>query len=237
MPKKKTIPDRREIIIIASFLQGETMAEIADSFGLSAERIRQILKRYGYKGKDGGSIYRINKRTHEIKTLTSQGFSMEEISQKVDLSIDNLKNYAKKEGIKLITNRGKMYREIKRLHDEGLNQNQISRVVNTPQSNVSRVLIEKYGTKRKKVEIDEVKKYRDLGYSVTEIADKLNAKPTNIYRILRQKLNTPRKTKVITKEIKDKIKELHIQGKNAKEISNELDVSINTIYHNWNYRR
>ncbi len=44
------------------YLQGETLQQIGDFYGISRERVRQVLKKIGITGKDGGSTVRAKKR-------------------------------------------------------------------------------------------------------------------------------------------------------------------------------
>lgn len=46
---------KRVLAIIELFTNGKTLQEIGDSYGITRERVRQILKRYGYKGVHGGA--------------------------------------------------------------------------------------------------------------------------------------------------------------------------------------
>jgi hypothetical protein len=51
---KKTEPDAREIAMAAMYEDNKTLAEIGNEFGLTRERVRQLIKRCGLSGKDSG---------------------------------------------------------------------------------------------------------------------------------------------------------------------------------------
>lgn len=44
----------RELVMVALFKAGQTLQAIGDTFNLTRERVRQLLKRHGVTGKDGG---------------------------------------------------------------------------------------------------------------------------------------------------------------------------------------
>lgn len=62
--------NEREKLMIESYRDGLTLAEIGDVHGLSRERVRQILKKHGITGKDGGaavkSVRNADKRKERI---------------------------------------------------------------------------------------------------------------------------------------------------------------------------
>ena len=57
--------------LIYQFKQGRTLASLGGDYGISRERIRQILKKHGLSGADGGSstlsIYKKHERTEKSK--------------------------------------------------------------------------------------------------------------------------------------------------------------------------
>lgn len=55
--------DDRNRIIAILFTQGETLAEIGARYGISRERVRQILKKRGFSAVDGGTRIRVRNRS------------------------------------------------------------------------------------------------------------------------------------------------------------------------------
>lgn len=51
----RTEPDERDKNVIAAFKSGVTLQKIGDSYGISREYVRVLLKRFGLTRKDGGS--------------------------------------------------------------------------------------------------------------------------------------------------------------------------------------
>lgn len=51
---KQKRDEDRELAMVALFREGYTLQEIGDEFDLTRERVRQLLKRHGLTGKDGG---------------------------------------------------------------------------------------------------------------------------------------------------------------------------------------
>lgn len=60
--------------IISDFLSGSTLQEIAISFDVSRERIRQILEKNGVKGKDGGVTAKVARRREAKAELEIKKF-------------------------------------------------------------------------------------------------------------------------------------------------------------------
>lgn len=55
---KMSISDKDHSTIIDLFKQGKTLREIGSIYGVSGERVRQHLAKYGIKGRDGGRAYK-----------------------------------------------------------------------------------------------------------------------------------------------------------------------------------
>lgn len=53
--KPRTEPDDRERAMAAAFKAGKTLVEIGAEYGLTRERVRQLIKRCGVVGKHGGA--------------------------------------------------------------------------------------------------------------------------------------------------------------------------------------
>ena len=69
-PEKNNTRDQE---IIAFYKEGKTLQEIGDIYGLSRERIRQLLKMNGLNSMDGGKIlHNIFKKIHCIKKVSPQ---------------------------------------------------------------------------------------------------------------------------------------------------------------------
>jgi hypothetical protein len=59
----------RNAEIVRRYQEGETLAEIAASFGLCRERVHQITSRAGLSARDGGAHVRCLKKAEEIEAL------------------------------------------------------------------------------------------------------------------------------------------------------------------------
>ncbi len=66
MQQRKKVDESQDSRIVSLFKRGFTMAEIASQYGVSRERIRQILAKYGVSGSQGGARVRKEKRKQQI---------------------------------------------------------------------------------------------------------------------------------------------------------------------------
>jgi len=71
----------RDVDIETRYRNGETLQKIGDSYGISRERVRQILARKGITKDDGGKTVEMRKRVdvEKIKELRSEGFNATDI--------------------------------------------------------------------------------------------------------------------------------------------------------------
>lgn len=221
---------------IKLYKQGFTLEEIGDKYGVTREGVRQHLKRNGVKRKDGGKTKVLEEEIQLIGEMASKGFSMELIAKKVKCDPAKVRAIAWKRKIEVKSGarikREKVYEDIKKLHDSGLNQNEISAKLGVLQTTISQVLREKYGViSGHKVDFEEVKKLYQNGTPIEDIASKYDVTYTHIYSILKYKLGiSPPKRKIITPHQVEKVIRLRSQGVKVKDISTAVSLGESTVF-------
>lgn len=93
----------RSAIIMARFERGETLAEIGKDFGVSRERIRQIVKKEGGTARGYGKPRRapVWDALGTVRRLAASGSSVTEIAEAVQDSRNNVYMACRAEGIKV----------------------------------------------------------------------------------------------------------------------------------------
>lgn len=78
------VPTERAAGMISAYRAGKTLHEVGAEFGITRERVRQILRAYGFSGKDGGAAIRAKARQSEMavkrdaKTMRTLGMTYAE---------------------------------------------------------------------------------------------------------------------------------------------------------------
>lgn len=82
------------------YKSGETLQQIGDEYGISRERVRQILAKHGVKRSQGGQARALADRLAEGVRLYKQGISLRAAAKSVGTSQENLGNEIDRLGIR-----------------------------------------------------------------------------------------------------------------------------------------
>lgn len=87
----------RDIDIENRYRSGETLQKIGTHYGISRERVRQILSRKGITKADGGKIVEMQKRidVDKIKELRAEGFNAMDIYDILGVAGSTIRKYIK----------------------------------------------------------------------------------------------------------------------------------------------
>src|SRR5690606_8675284 len=128
----------------------------------------------------------VKKMKEKIINMAHEGKTLEEVSNCLNMNKPNLRAFARRHGIELISKREKEIKtrdeKIIKLYKSGWTQKEIAKELETVQTNVSRILI-KYGQNKREVPVDKVMKMKEKGYTAKDIAKKFDTTIGNIYRI------------------------------------------------------
>lgn len=92
----------RHAVILARFEGGETLQQIGDDFGITRERVRQIVKKEGGKARGKGNRRRtvpVWSKLDTVRRLAADGLSIPEIAAAIGDSGQNIRNACLKSGI------------------------------------------------------------------------------------------------------------------------------------------
>lgn len=98
-------PDDRVVRIVAAFRGGKIMREIAEEFGITRQRVEQILRKAGVEhcGKSRGAHRKVPAwtRLEELRSLASQGLTANQIATAIGDNYVNVSRVARISGIKI----------------------------------------------------------------------------------------------------------------------------------------
>lgn len=130
----------RDNAIETDFRMGKTLRELEAKYGLSYERIRQIMKARGLTKEEGGS-YMKKKLTYEaVQRMVRSGYNDQTIANQLQISLSYVKNVKRKFLKTLLRERKEAkYRSILSMCREGKTQKDISKSLNVSIDVVRRV--------------------------------------------------------------------------------------------------
>ena len=95
----RKIPPGEEPVIASRYLAGEDLAALALAYGVSKQRIHQVLQSRGVPGRQRGPARRRDAVTAQAVALHGQGLTLKEIGQAVGLSHEPVRRTLQEAGV------------------------------------------------------------------------------------------------------------------------------------------
>lgn len=166
------------------FMDGFTMDDIGERHGISRERVRTILRKFGLTGKKRDSIYR--KRVlyfHDKKQMTP-----DEIMQETGFNESQIRRYLKETSRRPHRRTDRLKANVVALYENGYKQRDIAEQLSIAQSYVSNILISEGANKPKVDEHSVLDMYdRDEYRTLKDIGNAHDTSIHNVRRILRKR--------------------------------------------------